>query len=138
MHKLTFALTAVLLAPLPAAAHGALAICLPDDVAKKGVAIGYSYGYGRPEDAEVRAMQECRGFVDAPPETRELCKIVDRFSNECVVIALDPEPGTPGVGWAVGGRTGATELALKRCVETAGEARKGNCKVVDVKCDEAK
>jgi hypothetical protein len=138
MHKLTFAFAAALLSPLPAAAHGALAIGLPDDVAKKGVAIGYSYGYGVRTDAEERALKECRAFVDAPPATRELCKVVDMFANECVVIALDPEAGTPGVGWAIGGRTAATELALQRCVDTAGESRKGFCKVMDTRCDETK
>src|SRR3954471_15544658 len=105
--------------PLTAAAHGALAIGLPDDVAKKGLAVGYSYVYGNREEAEARAMKECASFVDAPPETRALCRIVERFANECVVIALDPDPGTPGAGWAVGGRTAATELAMKRCVDTA-------------------
>jgi hypothetical protein len=138
MHKLTFAVTAVLLAPLPAAAHGALAIGLPDDVAKKGVAIGYSYNYGSRDEAEARAMKECGAFVDAPPDTRALCRIVERFANECVVIALDPDPGTPGVGWAVGGRTAASELAMTRCVDTAGEPRKAFCKVIDVRCDETK
>jgi hypothetical protein len=123
--------------PLGAAAHGALAVGLPDDVAKKGIAIGYSFGYATRAAAEQRAQQECQTFVDAPPATRELCRVVDVFVNECVVIALDPAPGTPGVGWAIGGRSAASELALQRCVATAGESRKGFCKVMDVRCDSA-
>ncbi len=122
-------------APLPAAAHGALAVGLPDDVAKKGVAIGFSFDYGNRAEAEARALQECQNFMDAPPATRELCRVVDAFANACVVIALDPDPGTPGVGWAIGGRTAATELALQRCVDTAGDARKSFCKVVSARCD---
>jgi len=124
------ALAALVLSPMRASAHGALAVGLPDDVAKKGVAIGISFDYGSRADAEERALKECRAF-DAPAATRELCKVVDVFVNECLVVAL----GGPGVGWAIGGRSAATELAVQRCAESAGEAERGACKVSEVRCD---
>src|SRR5258708_40073134 len=110
-------------APLPAAAHGALAVGLPDDVAKKGVAIGFSFDYGNRAEAEARALQECQNFMDAPPATRELCRVIDAFANACVGIALDPDPGTPGVGWPTAGAPPPPQLALQPAADPPGGAR---------------
>src|SRR5437762_3041154 len=93
----------VVLAASPrfAAAEGALAVGLPDDVARDGVAIGMSYNYRDRAGAEERALKECRSFVDAPESTRTLCKIIETFSSQCLAVSLDPKAGTPGVGWAI-------------------------------------
>ncbi len=137
MQPRIFALTILAAcAPLDAAAHGALAVGMPPDTAKGGVAIGISFDYDNRDDAKARALQECRAYLDAPPETLELCKVVDVFAKpECLVIARDTAPGMRGLGWSVGGRTAATELALARCAESAGDERKGACQVTDVRCD---
>ena len=92
-------LLAALAWPQTGAAEGALAIGLPGDVAKEGVAIGWVHQLGqragRPTE---RALRGCMDFKDAPANTRALCRVIKTFRGECVAIALDPESGTPG--WA--------------------------------------
>jgi Domain of unknown function (DUF4189) len=96
---------------IQARADGAIAIGLPADVAKKGVAVGTSWGYPTVEAAEARALKECLAFMDAPPDTRALCKVVQTFKDQCFVVALDPKNGTPGFGWAVRPTMSAAEEA---------------------------
>jgi hypothetical protein len=124
------------LAPGPAAAHGALAIGLPSNVAKDGVAIGFSYNYESRDTAEARALKECLSFMDAPPSTRALCKVIESFSRQCVAIALDPDAGTPGVGWAIAAALQSAEgSAMERCRDTAGANRRAFCKLMMGHCD---
>lgn len=121
---------------LPAFAAGAIAVGEPADVAKEGYSSGIAYGFKSATEAEDRALQECRTSEDATPQTRALCKLVNSFSNQCVVVALDPEAGTPGAGWAVAETlASARQNALQRCQETAGVARRGECRVTAEGCD---
>lgn len=130
------ALAALAFMPAVAAAHGALAVGLPPDVAKAGVALGYSYNQANRDAAEARALKECLSNRDSPPATRALCRVIETFSRRCVAIALDPEDGTPGVGWAVDTpQKAAEESALARCQDTAGASRRAFCKVMLVHCD---
>jgi len=32
---------------------------------------------------------------------RPLCEVIQDFKNQCVAVAMDPQAGTPGVGWSV-------------------------------------
>src|SRR5262249_55081245 len=91
----------VALRPGPGRADAALAVGLPSDVAKQGLALGYALNYATKETAQAEALKRCREFRDAPQATRDLCKIVENFRDRCVAIALDPEVGTNGLGWAV-------------------------------------
>jgi len=130
------AMMAALAWPRAGAAEGALAIGLPSDVAKEGIAIGWVINSDSEETAHERALRGCLDFRDAPASTRVLCKVIKTFRGECVAIALDPEAGTPGVGWAIAlsMRTAETD-ALAACASTAGAERQQHCRVTVLRCD---
>ena len=120
----------------PARADAALAVGQPADVAKQGLAIGWAVDYASTADAEKEALARCRGFRDAPQPTRDLCRVVQVFGNTCLAVALDPDPGTTGVGWAVHrSRDRAEDVALERCAEAAAPRRRQSCRVALVRCD---
>ncbi len=120
----------------PAHSAGAVAIAEPADVVADGYAAGIAYRHKTQADAEDRALRECESVTDAPPATRKLCKVVRTFDNQCAAVALDPQAGTPGAGWAVGDTLAlARSEALKRCEATAGTARQGECRVTAEGCD---
>jgi hypothetical protein len=128
--------TVAILRPSPAGADGALAVGLPGDVAKQGVAMGYALNYDTKEAAQAEALKRCRNFQDAPQATRDLCKIVENFRDRCIAIAFDPEVGTTGLGWSVSKRQElAEEVAMERCAETAGKKRREFCRITYTKCD---
>lgn len=120
----------------PAFSFGAIAVAEPADVAKDGYSSGISYNYKNQTEAEDRAQLECENTQDAPPETRKLCKIIRKFENQCVAVALDPKAGTPGAGWAIADTSVfAKRDALQRCEDTAGADRKGECRITAEGCD---
>jgi hypothetical protein len=57
---LAFGLLAVALLPGPAIAEGALAIGLPNDVTKDGVALGWNTNSPTAAEARQRALTSCR------------------------------------------------------------------------------
>lgn len=117
-------------------AEGALAIGLPADVAKQGVAMGWVINYPTREEAHAQALRHCREFKDAAEATRGLCKVIEAFRDRCVAIALDPEYGTPGVGWAVAASQPTAERsAMDKCLATAGRDRQAFCRVTITRCD---
>ncbi len=96
-----------------ALAEGAVAIGSTGDVAKDGIAYGWSYNYGTREAAIKRALDQCRGRQQGPVER---CQIVAVFRRKCVAVAEDPVAGTPGTGWAFGpDGTTAQQKALAAC-----------------------
>ena len=114
---------------LPAGAHaeGAIALGVPDDVAKQGLAFGRSWNVPNVDDAKQRAMEECKTVQGAPPATRKLCKVVATYENQCAAIALDNKAGTPGWGYAIGDtKEEAEEGALRNCQKTAGTERRNS------------
>jgi hypothetical protein len=122
--------------PDTANADAALAVGQPADVAKQGLAIGYALNYASKEAAQAEALKRCREFKDAPQATRDLCKIVENFRERCMAIALDPDTGTTGLGWAVAKmQEAAEELAMEKCLETAGKKRRDFCRVTFTRCD---
>lgn len=126
----------VALVPASAQADGAIAIGLPSDVARNGVAVGTSWNYSTPEGARARALEECLSFPDASADTRKLCKVVQSFVRECVAVALDPDAGTPGFGWAVASpQSAAEDVAMQACRKTAGVSRQKFCRVTTTRCD---
>ena len=119
-----------------ARADAALAVGRPADVAKQGLAVGWSVDHASKEIAEKEALARCRAFADAPPAAREACRIVETFSDRCLAIAFDPEPGTTGIGWSVDrSRDWAEEAAMERCAETSAPKRRPSCRVALVRCD---
>lgn len=138
MHVFKLAVFAILLvlAAGDALAEGAVAVAEPRDVAKDGYSSGISYNFRTAAEAEARALLECRTSKDAPQDTKKLCKIVRNFVNQCAAVALDPESGTPGAGWAVAPTLpDARREALRRCEDTAGRDRQGKCEVTAEGCD---
>ena len=39
--------------------------------------------------------------MDAPQSTRDLCRVYNNFRDQCFALAMDPEPGTYGVGYRI-------------------------------------
>jgi hypothetical protein len=114
----------------------ALAVGHPADVAKQGLAIGWAVDYASTEAAGKEALARCRGFRDAPQATRDLCRVVQVFGNTCLAVALDPEPGTTGVGWDVHkNRDWAEDAAMERCAESSAPKRREACRVALTRCD---
>jgi hypothetical protein len=129
-------LAATALRPDTGNADAALAVGLPADVAKQGVAMGYALNYANKEEAQAEALKRCRAFRDAPQATRDICKIVENFRDRCMAIALDPDTGTTGLGWSVAKKQEqAEELAMERCADTAGKKRRDFCRITFTRCD---
>lgn len=125
-----------LLSLLPHSAHatGALAIGEPQNLAD-GFASGWSTGQESEDIANAKAYEQCRDKADAPDQIRALCKVVRTFTNQCVAIALDTEPGATGTGYAVApSRAEAERKALDDCRATAGN-RSQHCRVINGGCD---
>ena len=119
-----------------ARAEGAVAAGMPADVAAQGVAFGWVVGYKTRQEAEREALKQCHDFKEAPESTRALCAVMRTFTNECLSIALDPEAGTPGVGWAILPTSqAANSKAMADCRATAGRDREKFCKVTSSRCD---
>lgn len=122
-----------MLLPAAACAHGALAIGLPTTVEREGFAYGVAWDYENQTAASERALTRCRD-EEVPAKTH--CRVLKVFTRECVAVVMDPDPGTPGVGWAFGAtREAAIADATKMCHETAGPPRRDYCKVSNAQCD---
>jgi hypothetical protein len=121
----------------PASAFGALAIGgNTADAATKGIAVGISKNYGTREEAEAEAVKRCLAYTDAPAETVALCKLVEDYSHEWVVIALDPAPSTPGFGWSIDAdKMTAERNAMDQCKASSPDDRKAFCEVASEMSD---
>jgi Domain of unknown function (DUF4189) len=126
----------LLLASVPAAADGALAVGVPSDVAKDGFAYGRNVNSPTQEAARERALDLCRHAKNSSDAARGVCTVVMSFHRQCVAVAMDPAAGTPGVGWAVAPtREAAEQQAMNNCKATAGAARRQYCATSDLMCD---
>lgn len=121
--------------PGQALAHATIAIGEPADVSKAGLAVGASHDWPTRAGADAEALKLCRAYQDAPQPTRDLCKVVGRFDNRCLSVALDPRPSTYGYGWAVlDTKVEADHVAMTNCRATAREEA-GACVTSLSKCD---
>jgi hypothetical protein len=130
--------TALAAWPSTGSAEGALAVGVPRNVAESGLAIGFSYNFATAQEASEAAMKRCRERgEETTPSIAGLCVQVGRtFRNQCAVIALDKEAGTPGYGWGIAPtKAKATEIALANCEALAGADRRGACEVTSTACD---
>lgn len=119
-----------------AGAEAALAVGFPDDVAKQGVAVGWAVNHDTKKAAEAEALRRCREAKKPPKATRNLCRIVESFDDECVAVALDPDAGTTGIGWAVAGKQDeAEDAAMDDCMSSAGKKRRNSCRIALARCD---
>jgi Domain of unknown function (DUF4189) len=122
--------------PGRAMADGALAVGLPDDIAKLGVAYGYATSRSTASAARSQAMQRCREPVGSSAAARKLCKVIEAFSDRCVAVAIDAQSNPPGFGWAIAvGMQAAEDQALAKCEETAGKDRRAACRIEKSACD---
>ena len=122
--------------PHPALAEGALAIGLPSDVSKDGIALGWNTDSPTAAEARQKALAGCRDVKNSTEAARSLCKIVGTFHDQCVAGAEDPDPGTPGVGWAVApDKKTAEQQAFAMCQAKSPPARRAACKVMTSGCD---
>jgi hypothetical protein len=119
-----------------ARAEGAIAVGTTGNVEKYGIAFGMALNESKGKAGEI-AVLRCRTFE--AKEAAERCKVVATFYGECLAIAYDPKPGTPGAGWGVGpDQLAANQLAVAMCEKAAGPARKGYCQVERFGCDTTK
>ena len=126
------------LGPSQSMAAGALAAGVPADVSKGGFTYGYSNNNTDINQAEAKALNACRTTKDATTDAnlRSLCKVLQDYTNQCVAVAMDPQAGTPGVGWAVANDLlSAERQALGKCMDTAGPSRRAACVVDHSGCD---
>jgi hypothetical protein len=127
---------AALVASSPARADGAVAVGSTADVVKDGIAVGTSINYKTADEAVDAALQRCRNYKPAP-KAAALCQSVGSFRGECYAVSFDPQPGTPGAGWAIAPtRELAEQRAMTNCKITAGAKRAEYCKLAESKCDE--
>lgn len=129
--------TALMMAP-SALAYGALAIGEPADVAKDGLAMGWSADIETQEKASSEALGWCQHVTDPPvkAETRALCTVVLEFTHQCIGVAFDNAPHTPGRGWALGAtKEEAAAAAIANCKATAGADRAPFCEIAVNDCD---
>lgn len=116
-------------------AEGAFALGSSGDIAKDGVSYGYSTNNATTSEAVENAMRECRVGKNAP-KMAAICKLVTTFKNECVAIAWDPKPGTPGMGIAFApDKANAEARAMEFCKMSAGPDRASTCVVDKSRCD---
>ena len=129
-------LATFVLASGPAWSVGTVAIGLPADVAQGGFAMGISYNYSSQGEADAEALKQCLNFMDAPDSTRALCKVYSHFTNQCFAMAMDPEPGTYGIGYKTAmSQADADAGAMNDCKNTSGSERKSYCQVSYRTCD---
>ena len=133
---LALAIGAAVSWPGLAEAEGAMAV----GIARGGVAKGYATGFAANQPtvkaARANAVEQCRRMKNSNADARSGCEVVVTFRNKCVASAIDPESGTPGAGWGVGGsQKTADSQALGRCRAKAGSNRAEFCEVTDRMCD---
>jgi len=116
-------------------AEGAFALGSSGDIAKDGVSYGYSTNNATSSEAVENALKECRIGKNAP-KMAAICKLVTTFKNECVAIAWDPKPGTPGMGIAFApDKANAEARAMELCKMSSGTERQTACVVDKSRCD---
>lgn len=116
-----------------AAAEGAMALGVTGNITKDGYAIGININSGSEAEARDAALKYCQSH--GSDVARAKCEIFATFRDQCAAEAEDPQPGTPGAGWAIAAdKTAAEKMAMMNCLATAGD-RGSFCKVVTSICD---
>jgi hypothetical protein len=97
-------------------AHGAVAVGVTANTTADGVAIGVTWDMPDERAARGQALRACRTYGTASEAARERCEVVKVFSHQCVSVAIDPDPGSAGWGWAVApGGDQAEAMAIGAC-----------------------
>jgi hypothetical protein len=131
---IAIALTTTLAETGSSVAAGAIAVGQPNDVAKRGISMGFSTNRETMDEAKKRSLKLCENSGSLISSI--LCEVVATFENKCVAVAIDPAVQTPGFGWAVADTEQASkDNALSNCRATAGPARRNACEITDSSCD---
>lgn len=116
-------------------AYGALAVGLPQNAARDGLAFGWALNHRSKEEAEEKATEHCRASNQSEAAVA-MCRVVETFAEECLAVALDREPGTRGVGWSVRQSLEVARAeAIAKCSATATPTREKFCELVLSRCD---
>ena len=119
--------------PHGAAAEGAMALGVTGNITKDGYAIGININSSSEAEARDAALKYCKSH--GSDVARAKCEIFATFHGQCAAEAEDPQPGTPGAGWAIAAdKSVAEKMAMTNCLATAGD-RGSFCKVVTSICD---
>jgi hypothetical protein len=115
----------------PCIADAALAIGIPPGGAKNGLASGVALDRPDTQTARKAAIESCHGSTTNSDEaSKKACSVVETFKDKCYAIALDPEVGGSGVGWATAETADLAEsLALQQCRNTPSTIRAQFCTV---------
>jgi Domain of unknown function (DUF4189) len=131
---IVIALVGILAETGSSVAAGAIAVGQPDDVAKRGISMGFSTNRETTDEAKTRSLKLCENSGSMMSSI--LCEIVATFDNKCVAVAIDPAVQTPGFGWAVADTEQASkDNAMSNCRATAGPTRRNACEITDSACD---
>jgi hypothetical protein len=118
-----------------ASAWGAIAVGQSGNIAQDGFAFGGAINKPTEDEAKNSAVSTCSQFTGAP-KMAAICAAVQSFHGQCYSMAEDPQPGTPGAGWAVGpDAASAAQKAMDLCAQTAGASRVQFCKTSETFCD---
>ena len=110
-----------------------MAIGVTGNITKDGYAIGINVNSSSDAEARDAALKYCKSH--GSDVARAKCEIFATFRNQCAAEAEDPQPGTPGAGWAIAAdKSAAEKMAMINCLATAGD-RGSFCKVVTSVCD---
>ena len=110
-----------------------MALGVTGNITKDGYAIGININSGSDAEAREAALKYCRSH--GSDVARAKCEIFATFHDQCAAEAEDPQPGTPGAGWAIAAdKVVAEKMAMTNCQATAGD-RGSFCKVVTSVCD---
>jgi hypothetical protein len=130
------AIAAVIALPGLARAEGAMAVGIARGGVAKGYATGFAINQPTVKAARSSAVEQCRKTKSSNADARSGCEVVVTFRNKCVASAVDPQSGTPGAGWGIGGsQQAADSQALGRCRAKAGSERAEFCEITDRFCD---
>ena len=131
---IAIALMATLAETGSSVAAGAIAVDRPEDIAKRGISMGFSTNRETMDEAKTRSLKLCANSGSLISSI--LCDVVATFENKCVAVAIDPAVQTPGFGWAVADTEQASKSnALSKCRATAGPTRRDACEITDSYCD---
>jgi hypothetical protein len=113
-------------------AHGALAVGVPESVAKDGISVGFAWNAPSSDLARIDAIRSCLDLKTAPAKARALCNVITTFRYQCFSVAMDA-PGGDGWGWAVERSLPEAERrALQACKSTVQKS----CYVAFGQCDD--
>ena len=131
---IAIALTATLAETGLSLAAEAIAVGQPDDVAKRGISMGFSTNRETIDEAKTRSLKLCANSGSLISGV--LCEVVATFENKCVAVAIDRAEQTPGFGKVVADTEQASkDNALSNCRATAGPTRRNACEITDSSCD---